>query len=90
VILVVDRTELEGQLKGWVEKLLGEMQQQDISVCGRSRGAASGAPRDRHARPDYLDDPQVRWDRQDTSTRDNVYVFIDEAHRRSRTTSAAT
>ena len=26
VILVVDRTELEGQLKGWVEKLLGEMQ----------------------------------------------------------------
>jgi type I restriction enzyme, R subunit len=32
VILVVDRTELEGQLKGWVEKLLGEMQQQDIPV----------------------------------------------------------
>lgn len=26
VILVVDRTELEGQMKGWVEKLLGEMQ----------------------------------------------------------------
>ena len=32
VILVVDRTELEGQLKGWVEKLLGEMQSQDIPV----------------------------------------------------------
>ena len=32
VILVVDRIELEGQLKGWVEKLLGEMQQQDIPV----------------------------------------------------------
>ena len=32
VILVVDRTELEGQLKGWVERLLGEMQQQDIAV----------------------------------------------------------
>ncbi len=32
VILVVDRTELEGQLKGWVECLLGEMQQQDITV----------------------------------------------------------
>src|SRR5204863_2936762 len=32
VILVVDRTELEGQLKGWVEKLLGEMQRQDIPV----------------------------------------------------------
>lgn len=32
MILVVDRTELEGQLKGWVECLLGEMQQQDITV----------------------------------------------------------
>ena len=30
-ILVVDRTELEGQLKKWVERLLGEMQQQDQS-----------------------------------------------------------
>src|SRR4029077_2798419 len=33
VILVVDRIELEGQLKGWVDKLLGEMQQQAIPVC---------------------------------------------------------
>ena len=32
VVLVVDRTELEGQLKGWVERLLGEMQHQDIAV----------------------------------------------------------
>ena len=32
VILVVDRTELEGQLSGWVERLLGELQQQDIAV----------------------------------------------------------
>jgi len=32
VILVVDRTELEGQLKGWVERLLGEMQKHDIAV----------------------------------------------------------
>src|SRR5258708_24248565 len=32
VILVVDRTELEGQMKGWVEKLLGEMQKQDIAT----------------------------------------------------------
>ena len=42
VILVVDRTELEGQLKGWVERLLGEMQQQDIAVTPRQQqgGAA--------------------------------------------------
>lgn len=32
VVLVVDRTELEGQMKGWVEKLLGEMQKQDIAT----------------------------------------------------------
>ena len=32
VVVVVDRTELEGQLQGWVERLLGEMQQQDIAV----------------------------------------------------------
>ena len=33
VVVVVDRTELEGQLKEWVERLLGEMQQQDIPIC---------------------------------------------------------
>jgi xanthine dehydrogenase YagR molybdenum-binding subunit len=27
-----DRIELEGQLSGWVDRLLGEMQQQDIAV----------------------------------------------------------
>ncbi len=32
MILVVDRTELEGQMKGWVEKLLGEMQKHDIAT----------------------------------------------------------
>jgi type I site-specific restriction-modification system R (restriction) subunit len=32
VILVVDRNELEGQLKGWVERLLGEMHASDIAV----------------------------------------------------------
>ena len=32
MILVVDRTELEGQLKGWVERVLGEMQNQDIAI----------------------------------------------------------
>ena len=32
MVVVVGRTELEGQLAGWVERLLGEMQQQDIPV----------------------------------------------------------
>lgn len=82
VVLVVDRTELEGQLKGWVERLLGEMQQQDIAV----RRAYS------------KEDLQLLLDadfrglvismihkfeeiRAGSSLRDNIFVFIDEAHR---------
>lgn len=82
VILVVDRTELEGQLKGWVEKLLGEMQQQDVPVW----------------RANSKDEVQelLKTDKRgliismihkfegidkDANTRDNLYVFIDEAHR---------
>jgi type I restriction enzyme, R subunit len=82
VILVVDRSELEGQLKGWVDRLLGEMQQQDIAV------------RRAYSREDLqsLLDADFRGlvismihkfeeIRSDSSTRDNIFVFIDEAHR---------
>jgi type I restriction enzyme R subunit len=82
VVLVVDRTELEGQLKGWVERLLGEMQNQDIAV----RRAES-----KEDLQDLLDadfrglvlSMIHKFDavRKDTSTRDNIFVFIDEAHR---------
>ncbi|MHC6591555.1 type I restriction endonuclease subunit R [Arthrobacter sp. C152] len=82
VILVVDRTELEGQLKEWVERLLGEMQANDIPV----------------RRANSKDDLQDIFDsgfrglvvsmihkfetiRKDSSSRENIYVFIDEAHR---------
>lgn len=82
VILVVDRTELEGQLKEWVERLLGEMQESDIPV----------------RRAESKDDLQEVFDsdfrglvvsmihkfeeiRKNSSDRDNIYVFIDEAHR---------
>jgi type I restriction enzyme, R subunit len=82
VILVVDRMELEGQLKEWVERLLGEMQANDIAV----------------RRANSKDDLQNIFDsdfrglvismihkfeeiRKDSSQRDNIYVFIDEAHR---------
>ena len=82
VVVVVDRTELEGQLKGWVERLLGEMQQQDIAVW-------------RANSKDELRDMLTTDKRglilsmihkfegleKDANTRDNVYVFIDEAHR---------
>lgn len=82
VILVVDRTELEGQLKGWVEKLLGEMQQQDIAVWQATSRAKL---------QEYLSTGKRglivsmihKFDGIDKNvdTRSNIYVFIDEAHR---------
>ena len=82
VLVVVDRTELEGQLKDWVERLLGEMQNQDIPVWRA------------HSKDDLQD--FLTTDRRglilsmihkfegieaDANTRDTIYVFIDEAHR---------
>jgi len=82
VILVVDRTELEGQLKGWVEKLLGEMQQQDISVW-RAESRARLQELLATDKRGLIISMIHKFDGidKDTSTRDNVYVFIDEAHR---------
>jgi len=82
VILVVDRTELEGQLKEWVDRLLGEMQANDIPV----RRANS-----KEDLQDVFDSDfrglvvsmihKFETIRKDSSGRDNVFVFIDEAHR---------
>lgn len=82
VILVVDRIELEGQLKGWVERLLGEMQQQDIPHW--------------RANSKFEIQELLKTDKRglivsmihkfegidkDANTRANIFVFIDEAHR---------
>lgn len=82
VLLVVDRTELEGQLKGWVERLLGEMQKQDIATRRANTKAQL---------QDMLDGDfrglvvsmihKFEEIRKDSLVRENVYVFIDEAHR---------
>jgi type I restriction enzyme, R subunit len=82
VILVVDRTELEGQLKGWVERLLGEMQQQDVAT----RRANSKAELQELLASDFrglIVSMIHKFERidKDLCLRDNVYVFIDEAHR---------
>jgi type I restriction enzyme R subunit len=58
VILVVDRTELDGQLKGWVERLLGEMKALDIATERADSKAKLQSLLD--SRADRLDDPQVR------------------------------
>ncbi|MEI2713600.1 MAG: HsdR family type I site-specific deoxyribonuclease [Nocardioides sp.] len=82
VILIVDRTELEGQLREWVDRLLGEMQANDIAV----RRANSKVELQ-----DLLDADfrgliismihKFEEIKKHSSPRDNIYVFIDEAHR---------
>jgi type I restriction enzyme R subunit len=82
VILVVDRTELEGQLKGWVEKLLGEMQQQDIPVwrAGSKAEVQELLKTDKRGLIISMIHKFEGIDK-DANLRDNIYVFIDEAHR---------
>ena len=82
VILVVDRIELEGQLKGWVEKLLGEMQQQDIPVW-RANSRAEVEELLKTDKRGLIISMIHKFDGidRDANTRDNIYVFIDEAHR---------
>ena len=82
VILVVDRTELEGQLKGWVEKLLGEMQQQDIPVW-RANSKAEVQELLKTDKRGLIISMIHKFEGidKDANTRDNIYVFIDEAHR---------
>lgn len=82
VIVVVDRLELEGQLKGWVERLLGEVQQLDIPVEHAFTKAHLQRLLDRDFRGLIVSMIHKFEDiRSDSSERSNVYVFIDEAHR---------
>ena len=82
VLLVVDRTELEGQLKGWVEKLLGEMQQQAIPIW-RAGSKAEVQELLRTDKRGLILSMIHKFEGIDkeANTRDNIYVFIDEAHR---------
>lgn len=82
VIVVVDRTELEGQLKGWVERLLGEMQQQDIPVwqAGSKVHVQELLATDKRGLIISMIHKFEGIDR-DVNVRENIFVFIDEAHR---------
>lgn len=82
VILVVDRTELEGQLKGWVERVLGEMQNQDIAIRRANTKAELQQLLDADFRGLIIAMiHKFEAIKKDSSSRDNIYVFIDEAHR---------
>ncbi|MEO8859035.1 MAG: HsdR family type I site-specific deoxyribonuclease [Burkholderiaceae bacterium] len=82
VLMVVDRNELEGQLEGWVDALLGEMQGSGVAVemaTSRKRLQElliqdfSGLIVTMIHKFDKL--------KANSCTRGNVYVLIDEAHR---------
>ena len=82
VILVVDRIELEGQLKGWVERLLGEMQPQEIPHW-RANSKAEMQELLATDRRGLIVSMIHKFEGIDknANTRNNIYVFIDEAHR---------
>ena len=82
VVVVVDRTELEGQLAGWVERLLGEMQQQDIAVwrAGSKEELRELLATDKRGLIISMIH-KFEGIETDANPRDNIYVFIDEAHR---------
>ena len=82
VILVVDRIELEGQLKGWVKRLLGEMQQQEIAVwqANSKFEMQELLKTDKRGLIVSMIHKFEEIDK-DANTRDTIYVFIDEAHR---------
>jgi type I restriction enzyme, R subunit len=82
VMLVVDRTELEGQMKGWVEKLIGEMQRQAI-VTWRANSKADLQELLATDKRGLILSMIHKFESIDknSNARDNIYVFIDEAHR---------
>lgn len=82
VIVVVDRNDLEGQLSGWVNRLLGEMHQLDIATEKARTKQHLQELLDRDFRGLILSTIHKFDDiRKNSVDRENVYVFIDEAHR---------
>jgi type I restriction enzyme R subunit len=82
VLLIIDRNELEGQLTGWVERLLGELVSKDIAI-----EHANSKKRLRELLASDFRGLIVsmihKFDGipQGVNKRDNVFVLIDEAHR---------
>lgn len=82
VILMIDRNELEGQLAGWVERLLGEISSQDVKIehatsKRRLRELLGSDFRGLIVSMIHKFDGIPK----NINTRDNIYVLIDEAHR---------
>lgn len=82
VITIVDRNELEGQLSGWVERLFGEMQGRQISVEKAYSKKRLQDLLDQDFRG-LIVSMIHKFDglKNDSLTRDDVIVLLDEAHR---------
>ena len=82
VLLVVDRNELEGQLSGWVERLVGEMRGGGIAIEYADSKAKLQELLDRDFRG-LIISMMHKFDdiKADSCTRPDFYVLIDEAHR---------
>jgi type I restriction enzyme R subunit len=82
VMLVVDRNELEGQLSGWVERLVGEMQGHDIKIAYANSKAKLQELLDQDFRG-LIISMIHKFDgiRKDSCKRSDFFVLIDEAHR---------
>ena len=82
VILMIDRNELEGQLSGWVDRILGELQTLDIKI---EQAASKRRLRELLA-SDFrglIISMIHKFDKipKNICKRDNVFVMADEAHR---------
>jgi type I restriction enzyme R subunit len=82
VLLVVDRNELEGQLTGWVERLLGELSSRDIKIeyawrKDRLRELLGSDFRGLIVSMIHKFDGIPK----NINTRENMHGLIDEAHR---------
>ncbi len=82
VVMVIDRNELEGQLSGWVDALMGDLQGSNIAVrIAESKRALQDMLRQQFS--GLIVTMIHKFDKADAnlSTRENVFVLIDEAHR---------
>lgn len=82
VILMIDRNELEGQLSGWVNRILGELQSLDIKI----EPATSKKKLRELLKSDFrglIISMIHKFDGipKNINTRDNIFVLMDEAHR---------
>jgi type I restriction enzyme R subunit len=82
VIMMIDRNELEGQLAGWVERVLGELSTHDISI---ERATSKRKLRELLS-SDFrglIISMIHKFDGipKDVNKRENVFVLVDEAHR---------